>query len=300
MSEIYQLTRSDGKGTLPIDLPITCPICNKLVTAEDFEAGGMTASPSPAGVVVAFSGGKDSLALLDLCAQRFQRIEAFWLYWIKNLSFQEAVLEWAENRYHLKIYRLPHFGLPAVMDNQLLTWARASQRYLGRFTPRQLDDHVRRHFGLSWIASGEKKCDSLQRRGMLSQAGEWDEKRQHYYALANWSNRAVWAYLHSRRIPIPSEYLCLKRSFGGFRGEDLEAIAQQYPNDYARILEVFPNAEAIRKHWQFYGRAEAQARGAQAQSRRAATRQAHRAAKVRDGACVAEGHKELPVQPPAD
>jgi hypothetical protein len=35
----YELVLSDGKGTLPIELPITCPICEKLVTAEDFEAG---------------------------------------------------------------------------------------------------------------------------------------------------------------------------------------------------------------------------------------------------------------------
>jgi hypothetical protein len=37
-----------------------------------------------------------------------------------------------------------------------------SQRCLGRYIFRQLEDHVRWHFGLDWIASGERKGDSLQ------------------------------------------------------------------------------------------------------------------------------------------
>jgi phosphoadenosine phosphosulfate reductase len=258
-----------------------------------------TPSPQPAGIIVAFSGGKDSLAVLDLCAQRFQRVEAFFMFWVCGLHFQEATLQWAEQRYGIKIYRVPHFDLPALMDDQALNFARPSQRFLGRFTPRQLDDHVRRHFKLTWIASGERKCDSLQRRGMLSAAGPWDQKRLHHYPIAEWAPRQVLAYLRAPRIPLPAEYGYLHRSLGGFRGEDLAAVAKHFPDDYQRILQVFPFVEAIRERWKIYGRAEAEARRIDAQARRLATRQKH-LSEVRNAGVQPAGSDGSAVQSKAD
>ena len=73
-------------------------------------------------VLVAFSGGKDSLCILDLCCKHFRRAVPYFLFWIKNLSFQEKTLRYCEGRYNLQILRYPHaflsqfymrLGLPA-------------------------------------------------------------------------------------------------------------------------------------------------------------------------------------------
>ena len=62
-------------------------------------------------VIVGFSGGKDSVVTLDLCMKHFSRVEAYFLYYVPGLSFNERMLTWAEHHYGLTIYRLPHFEL---------------------------------------------------------------------------------------------------------------------------------------------------------------------------------------------
>jgi len=207
-------------------------------------------------VIVQFSTGKDSLALLDLCSKRFERIECYFMYWVRDLSFQRATLEWAEKHYGISIYQVPHFELSAVMSNQSLAWFRPSYPELRATKVRDLEDHVRRHFNneITWIASGERKQDSLERRAMLSESGPWDVKRLHHYPLSEWSTRQVWHYLRVNRIPIPGEYSFLHRSWMGFIGEDLAGIAKHYPDDYRKILDVFPFADSIRVRYELYGR----------------------------------------------
>ena len=59
-------------------------------------------------VLVGFSGGKDSVATLDLCVRHFARVVPFFMYLVPGLSFQEAQIRWYERRYGLEVLRVPH------------------------------------------------------------------------------------------------------------------------------------------------------------------------------------------------
>ena len=49
-----------------------------------------TAASMSRRVLVSFSGGKDSVVLLDLCAKHFERVDAFFMYHVRGLEFQET------------------------------------------------------------------------------------------------------------------------------------------------------------------------------------------------------------------
>lgn len=54
-------------------------------------------------VLVSFSGGKDSLAVLDLCCRAFNHVVAFYMYLVPGLRHIEERLEWAKAKYGIEI-----------------------------------------------------------------------------------------------------------------------------------------------------------------------------------------------------
>jgi hypothetical protein len=74
-------------------------------------------APQVSEIIVSFSGGKDALACLDICARQFSRVAPFFMYWVKGLEFQEATLCAAEARYGLHIERVPHWALSTAFNN---------------------------------------------------------------------------------------------------------------------------------------------------------------------------------------
>lgn len=224
--------------------------------ADVVEAAEAVASPNA--IACGFSGGKDSLAVLDICHQRFPAVFAFFLYFVKGLSFQESTLQWAEKRYGIEIYRLPHYNLHEVMSLQRLNFVDPERPDLPPMNLKKVEDHVRRKFGVEWIASGAKPADSLIRRMTIK--SQWDEKNKKHYPLFGWGDRQVAAYLRQQHIPIPSEYQFMPpsrdgkpASWHGLQGDHLQAVYEHFPEDYRRILEVFQFADAIRVRWLKYG-----------------------------------------------
>ena len=143
-----------------------------------------TASAITDSVLVAFSGGKDSVVTLDVCMKHFAHVEGFFMYQVRGLSFQESILRYYEDKYGIPIHRIPHF--------ELSQWLR-----YGLFRPFDFDcpivsvkeiyGYMRANTDIWWVAAGERISDSVWRRAMIKHSGTIDQKRGRFFPIAEWS-----------------------------------------------------------------------------------------------------------------
>jgi sulfate adenylyltransferase subunit 2 len=206
-------------------------------------------------MIVAFSAGKDSLCVLDLCMKRFKKVRAYFMYHVKDLDFQEVIIRNAERRYAkqgLKIDRVPHFALAGLLtDSSLIV---PNNKVIRKMKITDIETMMRDRYGIDWLASGETKYDSIERRGMLGclgpadvRLGQFDAKRRRYFPIADWNRATVFNYMKANNIPTPAFYKYMRSSFGRMRGDEMQAIYEHYPSDYKKIIKVFPLLEAVRQ-----------------------------------------------------
>jgi phosphoadenosine phosphosulfate reductase len=202
-------------------------------------------------VIVYFSSGKDSLVLLDLCHKKFKRVSVWFFYLIKDLEFQENYLRFIEKKYGLEINRIPHWNLSRVLAKSVYRPVDNVSKTISRLSINDIDFYTRDISGFEWIASGEKAGDSIVRYAMLKKCKGIDEKRKRFFPLTIWNDAAIWRYIKTEHIPLPPDYRMFGRSFGRMWEDELSAIKKNYPNDYLKILEVFPYAESAIKRKEF-------------------------------------------------
>lgn len=194
--------------------------------------------------IVGFSTGKDSLVTLDLCRRYLKRVHVFFMYLVPGLEFQERSLKYYEQRFNVQILRLPHWQLAGMLSACTFRNPTSATCSLPNIKITDAENLVRERFGCDWIAYGLKKSDSLSRRPWLEKNGGIDHKKRTFYPVADFTDKAIYAYLRKYRLPLPVDYRLFGRSFGRLWAAELQGIKSHFPDDYRRILEVFPYAEA--------------------------------------------------------
>lgn len=201
-------------------------------------------------VIVSYSGGKDSAVVLDLCARHFKTVHAFFMYQVAGLSFQEAVLKWAEAKYGLEIYRIPHFELSDFYRAGVYC---KPDWNLPRVKVADVYAHVRQAFGCHWIAAGERAKDSVIRNAMIKRSGSVDAKRGRFFPLAYWSKDNVTHYVQMHKLMVSPESRLLGHSFRSLDAKDLALVKQHYPADFEKIAQAFPDVEVALVRERMYG-----------------------------------------------
>ncbi|GAD20946.1 hypothetical protein [Acidovorax sp. MR-S7] len=204
-------------------------------------------------VICFYSGGKDSAVTLDLCARHFQAVHVVFMYQVPGLSFQEEILAWAESRYGVEIYRIPHFELSDFYRVGVYCKPDPS---LPKVVVSDIYAHVRQAFDCHWIAAGERAKDSIVRNAMIKRSGSIDQKRGRFYPLAYWSKEAVLRYIAAHRLRVSPESKVLGHSFRSLAGKDIAAIKRHYPQDYDKIAQAFPEIGAALAREAMYGEDE--------------------------------------------
>jgi 3'-phosphoadenosine 5'-phosphosulfate sulfotransferase (PAPS reductase)/FAD synthetase len=198
--------------------------------------------------LVAYSGGKESRAVLDLCVRTFRRVVPFFLSFIPDLSVVEESLVFARERWSLDVRHYPHWLLAKCLKEGIYCDGGA---YRDLPDVKLLDCYqaVRKDTGLPLIVTGARAADSLWRRYNLTRTASWPDV---VHPLRRWQKADTLAYLQVQGIPVPDA------PEGQATGIDLSTpsllwLYDRYPDDFARLLEVFPYAGAAVKRRDWYG-----------------------------------------------
>ena len=202
-------------------------------------------------VIVAFSGGKESIVTLDLCFRYFKTVKPFFMYICPDLSFQEKTLQWYEKNYQTEITRLPHMDVSEFF-------------HYGSFRPpdysfpiisiNDIYRYMRLENNIWWIAAGERIDDSIVRRAMMKKSGSIDVQRGRFYPVSAWKKKEIMAYIKHHNLYLSPDSRKLGFSFRSLDGNELLMIKQNFPDDYEKILKLYPFAGAGVKRAEEYGK----------------------------------------------
>jgi len=195
--------------------------------------------------ILFYSGGKDSLALLDMIAPRFDRVVCVFMYFVEGLEHIEKYLRIVKKYASAEVLQVPHWilstiyreGVYCVADNTV------PLRKL-----KDIRDYARAQTGIDWVFMGMKQSDSLNRRLMLKGYEEQAISRASHtaYPLSTWKKGDVLAYLKFRKIPLPIDYGIKSNSSGMvFNAQVFDYLRRNYPQDLERIYKQFPLSRQI-------------------------------------------------------
>lgn len=206
-------------------------------------------------VLVAFSGGKDSLAILDMATRVFRRVVCFHAYFIPGLRLVESQLDYARQRWNVPILEYPDPALIGCLQAELFCDATNAVLSLPPWTDADLTALALAEAKTRLVINGSKKSDGM---GIgLSYVKESRRKKSatdiiSISPLFNWNKWHVLSYLKSRGItPPPTD---------GRNSASVDCtpnfilfLHDHYPDDFARFSRVFRYAGAPVKRRDWFG-----------------------------------------------
>lgn len=203
-------------------------------------------------VLLAFSCGKDSIAAWLGMRPHFKKIIPFYMYLVPGLEFVERSLVYYEQFFGCHIHRLPHPSLYRMLSSLVFQPPQNAKIIeaagLGAFTYDQMRGWLCDDLGLptdTFYASGVRAADSPNRRMAMKTHGPINRNRHLFYPIWDMRKDELVELLRQHSIKMPEDYRYFGRSFDGIDHRFLRPIKDHFPDDYQRILEVFPLAELI-------------------------------------------------------
>lgn len=198
------------------------------------------------GAILFCSLGKDSLVLLDLIYPKFDRIVCVFMYFVEGLEHIEKYVRWVKARYpKIEFIQVPHWNLSHILKGGTYCVPKPKTKAL---VLKDIIHAMRLKYGIKHVFLGMKKADSMNRRMMLNdifnKSGNYENDGL-CYPLADWTQKDILAYMKQNRLPEPVRYS--KKASGGV-GFNLDCflwLRENYPQDLAEIIKVFPMSERI-------------------------------------------------------
>lgn len=195
--------------------------------------------------------GRDSAAMWLYLRELDFRIVPYWCYTVPHLSYDDEMLDYYERYFDTHIIRLPHprtYELLRAGD-----WmppraaAIAVNANLVRFEFADIEARLAAEYGLGenyLCAVGMKAADNLMRLRMIRQMGPIGvRKRRYYYAIWDWKTADVREQLHRHNLKLSRSYRYFGSTGDGIDFRFLRYLKDNLPEDYQRVLDVFPLAD---------------------------------------------------------
>lgn len=210
------------------------------------------ASESDGDVILSFSRGKDSLATWLALRKTFHTVRPFYMERIPGLVFVQESLDYFERFFGCKIPVLPHpatyrqlrayvFQPPErwpVIEDAIKAGRLPAIDYAGQ------EAIVRGWAGRDLpVAWGTRATDSPIRMANVRKHGPRNHQRGAFWAIYDWRMADVLAEIKASGVKLPVDYRMFGRSMDGIDWRYLAPLKRRYPEDYRRVLELFPLAE---------------------------------------------------------
>jgi len=207
-------------------------------------------------VVVSYSGGKDSLCVMEMCTRTFPKVEAFIMEFVPGLSGVDRICEFAKAKWGITVRRYLHWAAAQAMADGSycdLHW----KKNISKITLAHVYRQVRAETGIELIAVGAKRADPVWRKRALKL--NMGKMGAVINPIEGWQKMHVLAYLKSRGLPVGVGVLRADNASNGTSGTcDLTVnsilwLHDTQPDDYKKLVAVFPYCEAVVWRRTFYG-----------------------------------------------
>ncbi len=189
---------------------------------------------------VAVSFGKDSLCALELACAVFPRVEAYYLYRVRDM---EIVAGWAadvKRRWGVTVRMYPHFDLVRCYRHAVMQPHWRGLDEVPRVKLPQIEAAFAAAAGIEWFAMGWRRSDSLSRALIMKSCGGLDAKSHRVYPLRAWKRSDVFEFLADRKIPLPDALGRKEQAGLDFHPAALCHLRDNFPADWDRWQRSFP------------------------------------------------------------
>lgn len=203
-------------------------------------------------VLVAFSGGKDSLVVLDLACKIFPTVVAYYQYMLPESDYEADRMALAKERYkNCSFISIPSWVLFEYLRTGVFCDEGMSKDGWPEYKAKDVTRIVQEATGIKLVLTGMRKTDNFTRRVSLDKDGE---KRNVYHPVKDWNKHEILAYLVSAGIPVPQIKSALGNSFDiTCHSSSVLWLKENFPRDFEKMRRLFPYIEAVLWRKELYG-----------------------------------------------
>lgn len=198
-------------------------------------------------VIVAYSGGKDSLVALDLAVRNFPTVVPVLFHFVPGLSLDQRACDFVRDRYGLTVHCHQAYSLyECLMAGQFCFKPKVKGYKKIKVTETLVYAMLRQEYESPFVLTGCRRTDSWQRRQMID-AGTMPGD----HPIAWWTKYNVLAYLRRANIPLPPSHKGATTGIG-ITARSLLWLHDDYPEDFAKVESYFPFIRAVVKRRDWY------------------------------------------------